>query len=240
MFALAGLASLGGSFCDARAEQLTLQAVQDNTLFEDSTGSLSNGAGPALFVGKNSLENARRALLRFDVDLPAGATVTSATLRLHVSNAPNTIPQTVSVHRLLGAWGEGASHTSGGRGAEAQAGDATWLHRFHPDSLWAAPGGDFAPSPSARVSLGDVGAYTFAGAGMVADVQRWVNAPQSNFGWLLQGNESEPSTARRIDSREVEVETDRPTLIIEFTTTSALQRATWGQVKHRFGRRRNP
>ena len=36
----------------------------------------------------------------------------------------------------------------------------------------------------------------------MADVQRWLDDPSSNFGWLLLGNESTNRTAKRFDGRQ--------------------------------------
>jgi len=44
-----------------------IAASKDKTLFEDSTGMLSNGAEPNLFVGKNNLGEVRRGVIAFDV-----------------------------------------------------------------------------------------------------------------------------------------------------------------------------
>jgi hypothetical protein len=218
----------------AHAEQLELQPTCDNTLFEDENGSLSNGSGPGLFVGNNASANTRRALLKFDVasQLPDGARIERVRLRFRVSSTPNVTSRTVTLHRVLQDWGEGASATSGGRGAPAEAGDATWLHRSYPDSLWSTPGGEFESHASFTGTLGDTGFYEWAGGQLVADVEFWLQHPNANFGWLLKGEETDTSTVRRIDSREVENESERPALLIEFTPLgTSVDAATWSQLK---------
>jgi hypothetical protein len=134
-----------------------------------------------------------------------------------VSNAPDTVPHNITVHRVLRDWGEGSSTSSGGSGAPVQPGDATWLHTFFPDSLWSNPGGDFDASPHAATPVGGVGDYAWSGPGLVADVQAWLAAPETNFGWLLRGDESLPRTARRIDTHENTNPGVRPTLYVEFS-----------------------
>ena len=52
---------------------------------------------------------------------------------------------------------------------------------------------------------------------MAADVQGWLDNPSANFGWLLQGNESQGGTAKRFDSRENPTPSNRPTLVVQFT-----------------------
>jgi cytochrome c peroxidase len=69
--------------------------------------------------------------------------------------------------------------------------------------------------------VGGLGDYTWGTtAGMIADVQAWLDAPQANFGWLLLGNEETWQTAKRFDSREHEEAEVRPRLIIEYIPES--------------------
>ena len=78
----------------------------------------------------------------------------------------------------------------GGAGAQAEAGDATWLHTFYNTSFWTTPGGDFSPTLSATTTVSTVNTtYTWSGSGLLADVQAWVSNPASNFGWVIRGNE---------------------------------------------------
>jgi len=202
----------------AAADEVTISPTRDNTLFEDASGSLSNGAGPVLFAGNNGQGLARRALLRFDIagSLPPGASVGDVTLTLNVSNAPNTTPRTFTLHRLLRDWGEGTSSTTSGSGAPATPGDATWLHTFYPSQLWDGPGGDFVSAPSASQSVSDVGSYSWSDPGLTADVQAWLDQPTINFGWLIQSDEVTLNTARRFDSRENGVPANRPALRISY------------------------
>ncbi len=70
---------------------------------------------------------------------------------------------------------------------------------------------------------------------MVADVEFWLQNPNANFGWILKGEEADTSTVRRLDSREVENESDRPALLIEFTPRStSVDATTWGEVKNTY------
>ena len=221
----------------ARADTITLAPARDNTLYEDATGALSNGAGPTLFAGRtNQISfSIRRGLLAFDLSsIPAGSTITGAQLVLHVGQGSAT-PRTTTLHRVLANWGEGASDAGpqGGAGAAATAGDATWLHTFFSSAFWAAPGGDFVVAASASQAVADVGFYGWGStAAMVADVQQWLDAPASDAGWLLRGLESASATARRYDSRESTTPSFRPALTIEFTPPpTATATESWGAVK---------
>lgn len=214
-----------------------LAPVRDNTLFESQNGSLSSGAGMFLFAGMNSDSTARRALLAFDVSsIPADAIIDSVFLEIHVSRVNNESVEPLSAHRVLDSWGEGTSDSgSGGGGATSETGDATWIHRFYPDQTWANPGGDFDSSPSASISTGAPGVYTFSGDGLAEDVRSWIASPETAHGWLLRGDESEPTTARRIDSRENTDPQSHPKLIVYFTPMiDPVIEASWGRVKARF------
>src|SRR5207247_649486 len=76
----------------ASADVIDLSPSKDNTLYQDPTGSLSNGAGPGFFVGATASLNIRRAVVAFDIaaSIPAGATITAATLTLHMSSTQTT------------------------------------------------------------------------------------------------------------------------------------------------------
>lgn len=221
--------------------EVLLHPTQDNTLIENATGSISNGSGQGIFVGNNASEVIHRAVLTFDVtaSVPPGSTLVSIELRLNVSSAPNSTPRTVTVHRLNAPWGEGASIGPGGRGAPATPGDATWYHTFYPDQLWSSPGGDFESTASATTTVGETGLHAWSGPGLMADVQHWLDAPETNFGWLLRGEEVGASTARSFDSRESDCEECRPLLVLHFAPDPVgVKEETWGHVKARFGRQR--
>jgi hypothetical protein len=183
------LALLAGSV-PARGAVVIVPATRDNTLFKDATGSLSSGVGEGLFAGNNSQSNTRRALIFFDVAaaLPADAVIDSVELRLNVNSAPNSNPQDVAIHRALASWGEGTSVGTGGAGAAATAGDATWLHRFYPDTFWATAGGDFDPAVSAVTTVGPPGLHLWKSSTLTQDAANWLAAPAGNFGWLIQGS----------------------------------------------------
>ena len=221
---LAGLLLLVALCAAAKADIQDFSASKDNTLYEDATGSLSNGIGENFFAGQNGLGLIRRGLIAFDVGgaIPPGSTINSVTLSLHVSRvAPGSPPQNFGLHAAMSDWGEGSSNSQamgGGRGAPAQAGDATWIHTFFNSSLWDNVGGDFAAVASAVVNVAGNATYTWNSTPqLVADVQRWLDDPAANFGWLVRGNESVVFSARRFDSRENANAAFRPRLTVDFT-----------------------
>ncbi len=210
----------------ARAATVTLSPAKDNTLYQDAKGFYSNGIGQYIFAGRTAqpVEFAlRRAVLEFDVagpgGIPAGSTITAValTLRLNKSISGDTV---VSLHSVQTEWGEGASDAAGeeGSGAVAERGDATWLHSFWDSDFWGTVGGDFTPAPSAQATVGAVlGPYTWSGAGMVADVQSWLDNPSSNHGWIVVGAEGVSGTAKRFGSRENPLPAERPVLMVTYT-----------------------
>ena len=212
---------------DASSVVVNLPAVQDNTLYETVGGSLSNGAGQWLFAGRTGSAAAtriHRGLLGFDVaaSIPAGSTIVSATLTLFMDRTRSD-NNDVRLHRVTSDWGEGTSDAFGveGGGAAATANDATWLHSFFNTTTWTMPGGDFVASPSASTIVAGIGAYQWSGAGLVADVQDWLDNG-SDFGWLLRGEETLTQRAQRFVSSENPFAPDRPALAVQFTPPPAV------------------
>jgi hypothetical protein len=203
----------------ASADMISINPSKDNTLYEydPAEGDHSNGAGFHFFAGENAMGELRRGVLAFDVagTIPAGSTITAASLTMNMSMTPaGTL--TVELHKLVADWGEGTSHAPMGEGdgAPATPNDATWRHRFFDTIFWATQGGDFSATVSASQSVGGVGQYTWSSAQMVADVQSWLDNPDSNFGWLVLGDETGAATAKRFDTRESAAP---PVLTIEYT-----------------------
>ncbi|OGO38137.1 MAG: hypothetical protein A2W35_03715, partial [Chloroflexi bacterium RBG_16_57_11] len=202
-------------------QTISLPPNKDNTLYEDATGSTSNGAGSYFFAGQTAAGQIRRAVMAFDIagNIPAGSTINSVMLTLNMSRT-QAGNQTVSLNRLTANWGEGTSNADAneGQGAPATIGDATWLHTFYNTSFWTTVGGDFSATASASAVVGGIGFYTWGSTSqMVADVQGWLNTPGSNFGWVLLGNEVASTTAKRFDSRNNASAVNRPVLVINYT-----------------------
>jgi hypothetical protein len=189
-----------------RAETALVRADRDTTLIEDPDGARSNGAGPVFFAGRTNQATGslRRGLVRFDVAsaLPQGAVVESVVL--HLTAFPgNPGAFTVRLFRVLAEWGEGASFSTGGRGAPSETGDATWIHTFYDTEFWKHTGGQFVGSSSAAFVVNGPGEYLVtSGPRMLADVKLWTAAPSRNFGWILIGEESHPQSVQPFASRE--------------------------------------
>lgn len=205
---------------------VVLPANLDNTLYETDGAARSNGKGVYVFAGKTG-ESAnfklRRAAVRFDLSgIPAGATLTGASVRLHLDQQ---IGQgfLMTLHKLTASWGEGTSNAGqpGGAGTTPATGDATWTHRFHNTTLWGTPGGDFVSTASSTYTIGSELSDPYpvwTGSGLLQDVINWVASPASNFGWLLIGDEVQTFSAQRFSSRESTTANDRPRLTVSYAS----------------------
>ncbi len=217
------------------ADSIALHPVADTTLFEsapnDNMGGWTHIAAGS--TGSQGERTRNRGLVRFDPAsaLPAGAQITSVSLQLTVVLVPgqagggSAVNSTFALHRLLQSWGEGDK--LGDRGFPADPGEATWNFRFFNDQSWSEPGGapgsDFAAAPSATRAIAGKATYLFGpSTALRDDVQSWLDAPASNFGWLLlTQSEERAKTARGFASRE---DPDvPPVLLIEFTASPPLR-----------------
>lgn len=204
---------------------VSFSAEKDNTLYESSTGALSNSVGEFLFAGRTNQgsDYIRRGLVKFNLSsLPANITITSASLQMEASKGV-TSATNISLHRLNSDWGEGNSNAPGneGSGTSSTTNDATWIHTFYNTSNWTSSGGDFnsTPTATAAVTIGTVN--WVSSTALVNDVQNWVNSPSSNFGWIIIGDESTPSSAVRFNTREHATASTHPTLNITYTINSS-------------------
>ncbi len=202
-----------------QADVVNLAALKDNTLYEpitkDGLQDRSNGAGESMFAGrtKDALDATaqvavRRAVIAFDVagSIPAGSTINSVQLYLRCTKAKLNTGFATRLHELLSDWGEGTSNTGNpqqGRGDTPTTGDATWNHTFYPSQFWTTPGGDYDATASATTSVVSTGDYFWGStAGMVADVQGWLDNPSQNFGWIVIGDETLNETSKQFATRE--------------------------------------
>jgi hypothetical protein len=210
----------------SQSQQVTITASRDNTLYENVTGATSNGKGDYMFTGRTGEPTLRRALVRFTLagNIPSIAYITSVSLKMYMSKTISGAV-TVNLYKLNSDWGEGISNANGseGTGAPSSTGDATWIHKFYNTSLWSAPGGDFSSISSGALSVASVGSYTWPSTPqLTADVQDWLLNPSTNFGWILIGNETVSSTAKRFNTRENPDTTKRPMLTVTYTVPSGI------------------
>lgn len=203
----------------ADAASLTFTPSQDASLFQDTNGTLAGGASAGIYTGRVSTNDAtplRRGLFQFDItSIPAGSTITAVSLQLVVTSSATTTAALTTLHRVTDSWNEGTATTSGGGGGPRSGDDATWTHR---DGIadWAAEGGDFIGAPSASQTITGTGAYVWSNAGMVTDVQFWLDNATANNGWLTMGNEDAARSVKVFGSREAAA-ASVPTLTVTYT-----------------------
>jgi hypothetical protein len=182
----------------AQGATVTLGPSADVEL-QEASPLVSFGTGPTMVsggLGSNAGFARRRALMRFELTdtIPSGAVVTSVEL---VVNAVLMVPPTPAasdfgVHRLLRPWRETA---------------ASWTWADNPVAAWGSPGAsredDAVLTASAAVHVVGLGQYTYTSTPeLVADVQGWVDNPESNAGWLLRSDTEAAFTARHFGTRE--------------------------------------
>lgn len=200
---------------------VSMGPTADNTLYEDASGTTSNGSGDYLFAGKTGSGLIRRGLISFKLDslIPPCAIIQSCTLKLHMSRTA-VGPKDVELKKVLSSWGESTSDPIGeeGSGAQAETGDATWKHRYFNTVFWTSDGGDFSQDPSAVTTVNATGFYTWGSTQeMIDDIQSWVDNPNSNYGWLLEGDEHSTPSAKRFDTKENDSVNFRPVLTVTYT-----------------------
>ena len=202
----------------ARADVATISDSQDAMIFGKppvgggtpsqytDTGNAS-GAGPAIFAGADGSGNIKRSLVQFNLaSIPAGSTITSATLTLHVAqvagSAGNSNTTTNATDRLFGLyanlqpWTEGPSNRTTvpgvggtGQGAARQNGDVTWDYAsFNSNSslavLWNngnSTGGNFSSTESDQLDV-PVGATLAIGGALTFPTSSGLVADVQN--WL--------------------------------------------------------
>lgn len=220
VLALAGGLPAGGIYkiVPLQTVNTTLTPSQDNTIFSENppgpppaiTGYPSDALG-YLYVGRtgpNYGPYLRRALVAFDVaaQVPAGTVIQSAQVSMYLNRpGPASEGTSLALHRLNETWGEGTSKNASGQGfgAQATSGDATWVRRFYDTSTWATPGGSFVASASATAPVFGMGTHTWGPtAQLLADVQGWIDAPSSNAGWILVGDEVTDTTSCQFHSKD--------------------------------------
>jgi MYXO-CTERM domain-containing protein len=227
--AAALVATLVCAVASAAADELVLAPVADASIYGGpGLDNTADGAGPHLWSSNTAGGFTRRTLLRFDLGgVPAGAVVRGVQLTLVQSRT--LAAHQVRLHRVLASWSEGPANAgSSGSGAQAQAGDVTWLRRVHPSLSWTAPGGDYAAAASAARLVGtDPVPYTWGSTpGLVADVQGWLADPASNHGWILIGDEVGDRQGKRFESRENVTAANRPRLVVVYDPPLPVAAAT--------------
>ncbi len=202
------------------AEIITLNPAADATMYSEN-GGLGNGGGQFFIAGKSGAPAFRRSALRFDLSgIPAGSEILSATLQVTVGNTQG-INNPVSLYPLTEDWQEGSSDAGGneGGGTAATAGDTTWTSRNYNTVAWTTAGGSYNNTISASTLISGSGSYSWpSSANLVTMLQDWLDAPATNFGWLVIGDEAAVgASAKQFNSR---TGTNPPVLTVNYLLSS--------------------
>ncbi len=198
-------------------------AGRDQDTFINSAAADNNdGASPSLYTGHNGMGGAMRALVRFAI--PAAwqgrVTVTRAvlaTVTRGTGNDETTVPTpaTESLQALAAAWTEGSGFGDSSMmntvGQACGTSGATWNQ---PNCAGGTPwsGGSVAATVSGVATVPATleatvtwDSATAGNAGMLADVQSWIDSPAGNQGWRIASSTEAAGTgqAQRFYSREV-------------------------------------
>jgi len=234
-------------FIAEASDLLTITSGKDNTIIQTSTESLANSTGD-IFAGRTNQDGTatattsiRRGLIYFDLSSSAltGASIDSVRLYLYF-NKTSGVGTKVTLHKVITNWTEGTSYYNGGAGSTTLTDkDVTWLaasyNATNPSlsSLWTNPGGDFGTTISASSYVGTINEYgtvSWSSATMKAEVAAWIASPITNFGWLLQGDESTGQTIKQFSSHETSTVANRPLLKVYYSKISALQEIEDGSL----------
>jgi hypothetical protein len=240
---LCALAGCGGRETNqdwvSRASALSrMLAPASDTFINSHNPDNNNGASLSIFTGLDGMGGVMRGLIRFDLPaaLQGRVTVTGAQLSLTTRGLgpDDTIAGTTATESLQAvgeAWaaGNGAGNVQTmfvvGEPCGGAITGATWNQ---PDcgaagAAWAGAGASGAAAVSgqavAPASPGPVGTWdgTAAGnAGMLADVQRWIDTPSTNHGWRINSSTEAAgqASAQRFYASEAPV--SRPALALAY------------------------
>jgi hypothetical protein len=174
--------------------------TQDTYLAQSAPTSVEGALDNWRWDLENPSPNAEFGLILFDNivgsgpgQIPAGATITSASLTLEVSN--NSVAPEGSINESAVDWSE-ATATWNNFGGDAG---------VQPDEYLATPQ-YLAPLPTGSAAIS-----------VTASVQAWVDGTRSNFGWVFRPNSTDGA---QVDSAEFATVSLRPKLTVQYQTAS--------------------
>jgi len=186
----------GGGGGGGGGDTVTLTAVADNRI---EAGELLNRGGENnVIVGQDNSSNTEHALVQFDLSsLPAGATITGATLRLNAFRENGGANWNIDVHRVTEAWTEMGSN---------------W-HQPNGTLPWSGgDGGSYDPAVEASQPGDATGWFEWD---VTALAQAWYTGAHPNHGLILVPDSPSRRNDTLFDSREG---ANPPELVITYTT----------------------
>jgi endonuclease/exonuclease/phosphatase family metal-dependent hydrolase len=198
---LAALALLAGV---AHAQTVTLPAYEDTTLQGGIYENTNFGNGDLVTRASDDPTWTRRSLLKFDTHntIPAGATITSATLTVTVKGG-NSEVRTLTTYCVPESFWENQT---------------TWRRRSN-TLYWSQAGGTTAHAHASAPASGVVGSrVTFDATALVQEAL----AQSSRYTRVLldDGGASSKGSLRNYHSNEAATASLRPALVVTYTTPS--------------------
>ena len=176
-------------------------AASADTYIDDGDSGINYGDSTSLVIDHSGGDIGNvRALLQFDLgSIPAGATITGATLQLEATS--NTGAFDINVYEVTEAWVEG----SGNGTADA----ASWDAR-QPFVAWSTPGGTYDPTIIATLNTSLIGQHSWD---ITSLVTAWYGGSTVNNGIII-GSPDGGGDVVTYDSSEGATP---PTLVITYT-----------------------
>jgi hypothetical protein len=164
-------------------------AASQDTYIRSAATTFNYGAATRLVVDRSGGGiGDQRALVRFDLSsIPAGATITSATLQMQAT--ANGGAFNINIYRVTQSWVEGSGN--------ATAGVANWSQRA-PGTNWSSSGGDYNTTVVATLNTGSIGQHSWD---LTTLVQGWQSGSIVNNGIII-GSPDTGTTTITYDSRE--------------------------------------
>jgi peroxiredoxin len=175
------------------------RAQADQTIFNSTADAYIAAGSPNQNHGSDTIMdvfNGRDGLVRFDISsIPAGSTVTAATLTMVVPSVTGANTKNYGVNRILVDWNEST---------------VTW------NSPGSTAGTHYATNPTASTLIPGEGTYNFD---VTADVASFISGSATNYGWRVKWISNISGTPTQIDvgSRENSTPSNRPTLTVVYT-----------------------
>ena len=174
-----------------------------DTFLEAGDPDRDNATDSPLEADNSPIE---QALIRFDNifgpgpdQIPFGATITSASLTVNVSNSSDGMA-TITLHRMFVPWSDSDTWNTLGGGVQADDTEAAVI----PDSVLVDPS--------------SLGSENFDGPGLVATLQAWSNG-ETNEGWVILNDDN--NDWEFTSSNSTLLFFFRPRLSVTFDTNSA-------------------
>jgi hypothetical protein len=196
--------NLGTGSCDATPVTVTFQdgtsgytQTQDTYLSQANAGTVEGALDNWRWDLENPAPSAEFGLIRFDGivgsgagQIPAGASITSASLTLEVTNG--SVAPEGSINESAVDWAEST---------------ATW-NNFGGEAGVQADEYRASPQYLAPIAVGSVS------TSVTASVQAFVSGTRSNFGWVFRPNNTDGA---QVDSAEFATASLRPKLSVTYT-----------------------